>query len=319
MKRIISNEDEFEIIRSYKSGESVTNIAKKYHVDFHRIADILDNHNIRKDMFIDKSNKEQLICKEYLSQDITQSELAKQYNMTRNQVYAILKKYKIFRRNRPDDVCQLDVKFFDIIDTEEKAYVLGLIYADGNISQKSNAWNIRLQETDKDILQKISEIIRNPNKLYYIKYDNNWQNQYCLQITNKHMHDSLISHGAIPNKSLILKFDRNEMIPELYRHFIRGYFDGDGTLVHSKHDTIVGIAGTNDFCSVISEIIQKELNIPVHIYKCRNNDITKELRISGVNNCRLFLDWIYNDSKIYMDRKFEKYCSIYNINDSLTA
>ena len=82
-------------------------------------------------------------------------------------------------------------------------------------------------------------------------------------IGNKHMRDSLISKGCVPNKSLILKFPSEEILPkELQRHFIRGYFDGDGTIglyPHSKTNPKLEesllIVGTKPFLEKVQDVL----------------------------------------------------------------
>lgn len=112
----------------------------------------------------------------------------------------------------------------------------------------------------------------------------------------------------IPNKSLDLKFP--DISPLLYPHFIRGYFDGDGSIYinKQKHRITVTITSTKQFCEKIKDITEKELGIFCGIYDAScHNGITKVNSMSGKSAVK-FLDWIYKDADLYMERKYNKYC-----------
>ena len=59
---------------------------------------------------------------------------------------------------------------FDTIDSEEKAYWLGFIYADGWISDANNCFTLTLQQRDVEHLLKFNEFIANKNSICYRKY-----------------------------------------------------------------------------------------------------------------------------------------------------
>jgi hypothetical protein len=118
----------------------------------------------------------------------------------------------------------LDETYFNKIDTKQKAYILGFIYADGNVSIKDNSYRLRfnLQQKDKSVLDFIKQELKytgpirlSKNKKYNI-----------LEISSKKLIKNLIILGAIPNKSLILLPPKIDPIFE--GSFIKGYFDGDG-------------------------------------------------------------------------------------------
>lgn len=207
--------------------------------------------------------------------------------------------------------------YFDIIDTEDKAYFLGLLYADGCNYEKENSISINLQERDVDILNKMNIAMENSKPLCKIIYDKvhpKWSNQYKISIYSKHMSSTLSALGCVGCKSLILQFPKEHIVPRnLIRHFIRGYFDGDGSFgVYShgkqKNKTLsIGIASTLMFCSRIKEILQ-ELNINSHIYSPPNKE-TKILKLSS-KSAKSFLNWIYYDSTVSLDRKYSAFLAL---------
>ena len=83
-------------------------------------------------------------------------------------------------------------------------------------------------------------------------------NRCRFSIRNAQLHDSLIKQGCVPNKSLILTFpDINVVSEDLVRHFIRGYFDGDGCLSFNKNKYCtpnISILGTKQFLEKLETI-----------------------------------------------------------------
>lgn len=105
----------------------------------------------------------------------------------------------------------LNEHYFDDIDTPNKAYILGFLYADGWNDVDKNIITISLQEGDKDILDSINKEIGSNKPLIYIhcehhfeKYGLHAQNQYRLTVSSHIMSQALAKHGCVKKKSLIL-------------------------------------------------------------------------------------------------------------------
>ena len=202
--------------------------------------------------------------------------------------------------------------FFDEIDTEEKAYVLGLLYADGWNHTERNVVGIGLKESDKEILDKITSLIQPTKPLGYYKKNKlkkgfeNSQNEYRLVIANKHISERLVELGCVKAKTHNLKFPTEEQVPShLIRHFIRGYFDGDGSVSGDKQKQFC-LVGTIDFLLPLQQILIEELGFSEtkleQRHKDRDNNI-RSLRYCGVIQCITFRDWLYKDATIYLERK----------------
>ena len=184
----------------------------------------------------------------------------------------------------------LNHEYFDKIDTENKAYILGFLYADGNVSNDMYYINIDISENDIDILDNISsEIYKKKPK--YIKRIISDKSYVRLTISSKHMCESLARLGCVPNKTF--KIDKIPDIPhELIRHFIRGYFDGDGTVsIKKKNSLFVSIIGNLQFLEQVSEYL-KESDIESRIYKYNGYYY---LRIISLRNLYYFYNLIYKD------------------------
>jgi len=109
------------------------------------------------------------------------------------------------------------------------AYVLGFFIADGNmIKNKRGAYFISIEITDKDILEKIREVIGSNHKISIRKEIENHKERYRLQIGSKEMFNDLLKLGVVPNKSKVIELP---YVPDKYMpNFVRGYFDGDGNV-----------------------------------------------------------------------------------------
>lgn len=219
-------------------------------------------------------------------------------------------KYSLFEiSNRK----KINEYYFDNIDSHRKAYYLGLLYADGTVSKNSNRIQISLQEKDKHILEQFRKDLECDYKLTLIPYHEknpNWCNQYCLTISNTHIHDALISHGLIPNKSLILEFP-TDLDEQYYSSFILGYMDGDGNLC--KKEKRARLVSTENFCLKIAEILKSKLDVNCSIMLCHHkSDVsTRTLQVAGSKQVKKFLDWIYSNCDIYLQRKHDIYEDLY--------
>lgn len=211
--------------------------------------------------------------------------------------------------------------FFDDIDSEEKAYVLGFIYADGCNSIERNAVIINLKETDKDILLKITTLVQPTKPLMYIDtseqikkegYENS-KNQYRMVIQNKHISQRLIELGCGKAKTHNLVFPTGIQVPKyLQRHFIRGYFDGDGSISGNKQKQF-SITGNEKFLESIQKILINDLYFSKTKLDKRwkdSKDNIKSLRYCGINQCIKFRDWLYKDATLYLERKKELFYSV---------
>lgn len=203
--------------------------------------------------------------------------------------------------------------FFDDVNSESKAYFLGLLYADGYNNTVKNDVCISLKEDDVGILNIMTSLIQPTKPLFYLDMspDNrgmkNSKNQYRLTINNKHISEKLVELGCGKAKTNTIKFPTLEQVPyNLTHHFVRGYFDGDGSVSKGKAPKI-DIIGTPEFLIVLQQILHDILSIGITklntsaTYSENVNICT--LQIGGKNQCIKFRDWLYKDATIYLSRK----------------
>jgi transcriptional regulator with XRE-family HTH domain len=138
---------------------------------------------------------------------------------------------------------EIDETFFSCW-SPQMAWVLGFIYADGNLywEEKKNSHFVRISQKEPEVLEKIkalmkcnSELLFKPRKVYGTMVAGEL---YSLQIMNHKIYSELTRLGLKPNKSLDIDFP---MIPDdCVRHFIRGCWDGDGSVhVESRRQKLI--------------------------------------------------------------------------------
>lgn len=236
---------------------------------------------------------------------VSANEIANRLGYNSVSVWTLLKKHG---RDTSLQCYEVDLTFFDVIDTEEKAYILGLWYADGNVAPDK----IRLCMTDREIIERAKEAFRYEGPIIEIHpRKENRKTQYLLAISRKDLVAAITSKGCVPNKSLILTWPGDDIVPRhLIRHFARGYFDGDGHLSdpNGKSRVYASVLGTREFLEGMSESV----GIPGywsqrHPERENNNwtwSIGKKCDISKL------ADWLYADATIFLRRKYDRYLSL---------
>lgn len=243
-------------------------------------------------------------------------EIAAFYNTDHRTIRKILKTFKIeFLSNRK---YFFNESYFEKIDSEEKAYFLGLIYADG--CNTGEGLKIGLQLKDSYILDKLAKKLNYhglPNITSNKKLPNNFYSVYYFY--SKKLSKDLINLGVLRRKTYFLEFPNTEIIPEEYQsHFIRGYFDGDGCIgkslstrtINQHYITFVGL---DTFLESIMNIINKYYaeNKGSISYKKNHYKHTKYLTYSGNNIVYKIYNYLYkNCGDLYLTRKEEKFDKI---------
>lgn len=253
--------------------------------------------------------------------DMPVKEIAKALNRSESAVHL-----KFSRNGIKKSPYNCNYSYFKTIDSEDKAYWLGFIYSDGWISITSEANSgvvgIQLQRRDDEHLKKFNKSINGNYKISYGKKKCSISNSeeefpYCLiKIYSIDMVNDLISHGVNNHKSYEIKMPSIDEC--LIRYFIRGFFDGDGCVrIRTDKKTGRRYPSCDITCherNMLDEIrsILYSNGITSYIYP----DKTKyRLYISGCNSNYKFLEYIYGDAKIYLDRKYEIYKNITELND----
>lgn len=317
----IPEQEHANIIEMYNSGMTQFQIADKYNVGNTAISYILSKYNIprpTKPTVFDVHKDD--MCKMYEDGCSTQ-EIADFYHTQRESVRKKLISWGITMRHSR---YASNEHYFDAIDHQDKAYIMGFWWADGYNNVSRNTILMSLQEGDREILEKINQVIENTHPLNYCRKKDKYPNSqacYRMAITSKHMSQTLESYGMVQAKTLVAEFP-SCISKELYPHFIRGLLDGDGYI--AKNQYRVDIMGTVMVLTPIQQWCSDVLGIEAHLISDdRQNEVIKALRIRKKNDIKIFLDAIYSDAHLYLQRKYEtyisKYCSEENINNTSTS
>nr|DAN04900.1 MAG TPA: endonuclease [Caudoviricetes sp.] len=207
----------------------------------------------------------------------------------------------------------MNENYFEVIDSEEKAYFLGLLYTDGSVRcvrENSKQVRLQLQLQDEPIIQRFKEVLNADCQIVYDKRPG----KECagIEITNQKLFDDLGKYGIIPNKTYA-----SHSLPSIPEDFIipflRGLFDGDG---------VFSFADNYDHCSVgyvayyEAEVQQFQEYIDFFLNKTEHNIISHKddktgssYRCSwgGRNQSLRILTLLYRGATIYLPRKYEKY------------
>lgn len=217
---------------------------------------------------------------------------------------------KIGSASRPNAIRHTDGSFFDEINTEQKAYVLGFIVADGCIS-KNGTLMFANQEEDVDVIEKIRDALqcdapirrkefscRKPQVMFSI---------HCIQYQ-----EALSAMGIDNRKTYTIEMSTIiPFVPDyLERHFLRGMFDGDGGLglykypYLKKHTVALTYTGRLNVCEYVRDkfgLSTKLVNEKSEFYSVRSTCREDIMRIGH---------YLYDDATIYMDRKINKFREI---------
>lgn len=199
-------------------------------------------------------------------------------------------------------------KVFDKIDTEEKAYWLGFLYADGNVEEDQNTVSLALAEEDKEHVEAFRSFMKLNGKKLHKKtrrLNNNDFVSYEFAMTSETIKNQLVKLGCKPKKTYNLKFPSTKLVPKkLQRHFIRGYIDGDGSVTTGTTSVIVlDVLGTKEFIDSYQQCTGLHQN-KIHSF-CHTNNVVHSM-YSGLAAIYI-LDKLYEDSTIYLKRKHDKY------------
>lgn len=244
------------------------------------------------------------------SSNLSTTKLAKEFNVTTQAIRKILQENNVNLLSLKE-INRL--KFprnsfaFHIID-ENSAYWIGFLCADGTVL-KNNEIRISLNAKDIKHIEKFKNFLNSSNTISNGIYGK--EERAYFSIRDEQIAKDLADRGCINNKTYLLKFPNEQQIPEKYlSHFIRGYFDGDGSINYSFDKRYpsyrkyrIGFVGTEDFLKGVRHFFDKD-NV-----KIENHKTWCQLNLSGNKSVIKYLNLIYKDSteNNRLDRKYNSY------------
>lgn len=216
------------------------------------------------------------------------------------------------RREKPKFVRfrTVDETFFDVIDTEEKAYWLGFLMADGCIN-KSNRLTLLLAARDVDHLHKFAAAINTDFPIrMHLRFSMGAWREYCsIGVHGAEFVAGLIKHGVVHRKSYNGKPCLLER-PDLQRHYWRGMLDGDGSVskvLHRARNWVgyhASFVGTESIVNAFADFIRSRSSHPCTVSQ-KGNQFS--FAFSGLGALQKSLTILYGDATVYLDRKYAVY------------
>lgn len=215
-----------------------------------------------------------------------------------------------------------DEDYFETIDTEHKAYWLGFLMADGCVSKTSkcdknpNRISINLKKEDKSHLEKFKNDLKAINTNLKHKTANSkghTSETVELRLSSVKMATDLINHNVTPRKT------GQEIIPkisnELIKHFVRGFFDGDGCIYRNNKYLCFSICSASK--RLIDQLKSIFNSIGVECYIEERTEYSIPFYVLGTKNqknIKLLFEYLYNNATIYLNRKYDKFKTICPVN-----
>lgn len=202
---------------------------------------------------------------------------------------------------------------FNEIKTEEDAYWLGFILADGYINEERNLLQIKLAEKDHDHLVKFLKYMQYEDIENNIKSDVGGaytKDNIChvVKVNGEQLVNNLKQYGLFQAKS-------GKEIPykcstvDLEKAYIRGIIDGDGYLRTTQDG--FGIVGSYEVLEYIKNFINENVTDMNNI-SINEHGMIYKLATSGINKTSTIMNYFYKDAKIYLDRKYSIFEEKYN-------
>lgn len=319
----------------YKIGFTFSKIAKDYQCDQNTVSKQLKSKfpDFNFDPYNFKlTEEERLIYKQakilyYSDNNISLEEISRKFPIITTS------KFRSYLKRIGEDIKSTGIvrskcanhNFFENIDSEIKAYLLGFFAADGHLEFKEDSYCLKVGVSIKDahIVLLFNKYICE-NKASILICNNNTA---TINIGSKILGESLIKHHFDNNKTY--SFNKLPNIQEEYmRHFIRGFFDGDGSITVNRRTSNKRLNGYNRIFSIScvnTDLLNEIGNIlPINSFsieettKPGRKTIIKEretisttscyqLKVSDCSNLKQIYDYFYKDANFFFKRKKDNF------------
>lgn len=223
---------------------------------------------------------------------------------------------------------EIDHDFFEVIDSEVKAYLLGFYVADGNVNEKRKTFRISISECDKEIIDVFRQHISPSSRIYRcapyeVKGRNNktyiGNSKLSYDVNSTKLVNSLVKLGYGYNKTYLhLKLPK--LPDDLMLAFIRGYLDGDGWITiwnakeKGKKDRVrcsIGICNKYDDLLLDIKNYFNKYDVEFNLHYIKRDDMYR-IVCQRKNDIKKIYDLIYKDAHYFLSRKKSKLESYVN-------
>lgn len=205
--------------------------------------------------------------------------------------------------------------FFDNIDTQEKAYMVGFLLADGYVMdlfaghKRNPLWAIQLHRKDEYILESFRQLVGVHHGLYHTAT----RPTVLLVVSSAHMTQELAKYNVVPRKSFITSFPSDTIPRELYRHVIRGIFDGDGCISGAA----CTFFGKSQLVFDVRQILHEEIDVNYNGVFTKDDGV-HQFSFSSKKDVTAFYHYLYDGATLFLTRKKDRFEQLPFILNQLT-
>lgn len=318
----MTQQEEQMIIQDYLSGTTFNKIIEKYHHKYQTIRELFLRKRVHirgrgeaskgiPKVKVPEEIKDKIV-ENYLN-GMGQIASGKEFGISGVVVKRVLQERKIRIRNYAESASISNVlrkKYFCNEDyfkkeTPRMAYILGFLAADGSVSLRENVLKITLSQKDKELLEQIKEELEYTGEIKDATTSKGFDIS-TLQITCKEYKQDLQKYNIVPQKTYTFSFP-TILNKKYWIDFIRGYWDGDGTICTAGKEAIrASLCGyRKDFLEFVLSYLEKEYQIPKVTIRQKNN--TYYFQYSNNSTILLYKALYYEDNVMCMKRKKEKF------------
>jgi DNA-binding CsgD family transcriptional regulator len=302
------------VVALYNQGMNCSQIAKKLEYSNGTISLLFKQNNF----IVKKNNGRKYPIKEREQEIVTlykegkpSTEIAEQFDCVHNTVLSYIRKAGIVRsKTEQQQIYKLNHLYFDQMNSNDKWYWLGFLYADGYNNEKKSTVALRLASLDRSHIELFKKYIETESPI--VDYDNGKKTR--MDLYNQHLSRQLVLLGCVQAKTHILEFPQ---IPEQFlSSFLLGYFDGDGSIWESGTTQCMEVAGTEKFLLEYQKHLMR--NCQLNQTKLKVSAGIHVLSYGGRTQLKRIFDFLYKDHILYLKRKYDKWQHILDLPPKLS-
>ena len=325
MRRVVDEKEEEKICKLNKEGKTWQEIRELTGWSWKPIKRVLDKHGLKQNV------KKQGIPYEFYEpifklyeSGLTLKQIHENHypQFTSDQINYICREKGITRKN--GKVANMNHDYFESIDTPNKAYFLGLLTADGSIvfnERKGNSYSISLSLDvgDKYIIEDLAKEVETDLKVRvyrrndgFVAKGKEYREEAKLVLNSVKMAKDLQALGVVRNKSSELKVIPN-INEELYPHYIRGFFDGNGSvfIAGSKSRRLrIAFYSTHEYCDNLNHLLNEKYGTTLNKVYDKKNEKVSFISFSAAKDIEIIRNLFYKDENcLCLERKKKKFAA----------
>lgn len=207
----------------------------------------------------------------------------------------------------------LDEEYFNKPLNDNGAYLLGLILSDGSYSIKGGgSFSYACVRKDIELINFIKKEFNSNHPIKNFPHIKETGKYIRYSFNNKKLINSLVKNFNLPagNKSQNNLFIPKQIPDKLLHHFLRGIFDGDGSIWRAKGDSWqIAFCGGKNFLEQIKKILEKETDVKFRLrYRYSKENLNScSIETKGTFKVNSIYEYLYKDACFSLKRKEEKF------------